>query len=730
MQITMMRGRTFRALVALLALAGALPIENAVSMERLAPVANGIGRGSDNMGSTVALFGDTAAAGAPGTQIVPNVPAGAVDIYRWQNGAWQSEAMIPPNPGAGTAFGTAVALGQDLLVVGSAQALNTFERDGSGWHPVDAMPTVSLSSQIGLSGDTLAAMGTIYMRSGSGWSPQATLEADNLENFRNMAIDGDLAVGVTDAYSLIAPPHAIYFYSRSGSEWTREARVQLHSSYEAVQVAISGNTVLVSSSDSDIATTVNVRVFERDDSGNWTDQGTLDTGSLPYEAAVSIDGDRAVVGSHGDYTASTFERTNGVWHRVQHFNDPSSRCFEAVALSGTRLLAGCPTSYAADVGYGVADFFALDQTPPPVVARFGQGDARAGLQFGAKVAGGVDTLIADALDGVHFFAASGSGWTETALFPPLNGIAASMSLDGDIAALGYPDGIDTIAIYERVAGAWALQAMIPGPPDESIGVSIAVGGNALVAGELDYDGASAFLGTCHTWTRSGATWVEGAPLQPAGSVPQDWVCSAVSMSADTLLVGAPHTNVGVSYEAGAVYVYVRHGTEWTQQATLNAPLSTPGGHFGSEVAIKGNTAVVSSISDFGGAVDVYKRTGTTWAWQTTLDPEAPANSSQGFGYAIALSDSQDHIVVTAPLGSATDPYRGAAYAFELEGTQWVRTLELHASPPMPPIQTDMFGWDATFAGSRFAIGAPQDGTGGAVYIGSPSETVFANGYDP
>jgi hypothetical protein len=723
-------------LILALVVAGSFGIASEASaLERLALPGTGIGRPSDQMGVTTALFGDIAAVGAPGTQFVNGYPGGDVSLYRSEGGSWQSEAVLTPTSSAGARFGSQVALGQDVLVVSSDTSLVTFERDGSTWQQVDEMDGVYASSygKIGLSGDTLAALGSVFVRSGTGWSLQAALATDTFDRVRSMAIDGDRVVVGADGFSLGPPPQAVYFYSRSGTEWTREARFDLSMGYSPVEVAISGDTALVGWAGA------SVHVYQRDDAGAWTDQGTLDTGGpLPGDVSLSIEGDRAVVGSPGDYTAYLFERSGADWQRVQHFNDPNSYCFRSVTLSGPTLLAGCPASYASTVGWGLAEFFSLDQTPPAVIAKFGQGDARAGLAFGTVVAAQADTILATAIDGVHFYGAGPSGWIPAATLPPTPGhvFAAAAALDGDIAAVGYTryssnDPPADVGIYTQSGGTWSFQTRIPLPSGISnTGIAVAVQDDTLVVGDSTYDGASQFLGSCHMYTRSGTAWIAGADINPPGSLPNDLICYSVAMSGDTLLVGAPATDIGISTDAGAVYVFTRRGVQWGLEAKLVAPLATPGASFGGAVAIRGNTAVVgaglSGGIPAGRDVNVFKRVGTTWTWQATL--EAPS-TIEYFGRAIAISDSEDRVIASG-IDDSVVPSLGVAYVFDLEGTSWVGGLVLRATPPSPPIASDGFGSSLAFAGSAAVIGAPYDGIGGAVYVGPVSEAIFANGFDP
>src|SRR5262249_27767859 len=159
-------------------------------------------------------------------------------------GTWQTETtLMPPDPTPNGNFGWSIALGPDLLVT-SFLSVYTFERQGSSWHEVDEIPSVTPVDQIGLSGDTLVVGNTIYVRSGSGWQVQTTLQADNDgEFFEGAAIDGDRLV-VTTTGTGLETPHTVYFYSRSGDTWTREGSVALANALAPVHLSISGSTAL------------------------------------------------------------------------------------------------------------------------------------------------------------------------------------------------------------------------------------------------------------------------------------------------------------------------------------------------------------------------------------------------------------------------------------------------------------------------------------------------------
>ncbi|MBA3544629.1 MAG: FG-GAP repeat protein [Chthoniobacterales bacterium] len=78
---------------------------------------------------------------------------------------------------------------------------------------------------------------------------------------------------------------------------------------------------------------------------------------------------------------------------------------------------------------------------------------------------------------------------------------------------------------------------------------------------------------------------------------------SVAVSGDTVAVGAVNESsnaTGIngdqtnnsSFRAGAVYIFVRNGTTWSQQAYLKASNTDASDSFGISVAVSGNTVVV------------------------------------------------------------------------------------------------------------------------------------------
>src|SRR5205823_809040 len=136
------------------------------------------------------------------------------------------------------------------------------------------------------------------------------------------------------------------------------------------------------------------------------------------------------------------------------------------------------------------------------------------------------------------------------------------------------------------------------------------------------------------------------------------VSAPVESSAATGVNGDQNDNSAV--DSGAVYVFVRSGTNWTQQAYLKASNTRAGDEF-NDPTISGDTVVVGSIGEASsatgvngnqtnnsaggsGAVYVFVRNGTNWNQQAYLKA-SNTGAADNFGEPVDVS--ADTIVVGA-----------------------------------------------------------------------------------
>ena len=97
----------------------------------------------------------------------------------------------------------------------------------------------------------------------------------------------------------------------------------------------------------------------------------------------------------------------------------------------------------------------------------------------------------------------------------------------------------------------------------------------------------------------------------------------MAISANTIVVGAPFedssttgansTSNNSASDAGAAYVFVRSGTNWSQQAYLKASNSDSFDLFGDEVAVLGDTVVVGAYGESSNATGIN---GSYRDWET------------------------------------------------------------------------------------------------------------------
>jgi len=303
------------------------------------------------------------------------------------------------------------------------------------------------------------------------------------------------------------------------------------------------------------------------------------------------------------------------------------------------------------------------------------------------------------------------------------------------------------------------------------GWSVAASGDTVVIGapygfgdplwaSLDSSISSRFhTGAALVFVRDGTNWTQQAYLRASNAGSNDWFGVAVAISGDTIVVGAEGESssaAGVNgdqddnsaRQAGAAYVFVRNGANWTQQAYLkasNAEGASPSGYgdlFGHSVAVSGDTVAVGSLWEgsnatgvngdqdnegarFSGAVYVFERAGTNWTQQAYVKA---SNTSAGDSFGAAVSLSDETLVVGAPRedsnangvnGDQTDNAAvnsGAAFVFTRSGSTWTQEAYLKASnpggvpPPFPspfppPGTGDEFGYSVSVSGDTVVVGA-------------------------
>ncbi len=221
--------------------------------------------------------------------------------------------------------------------------------------------------------------------------------------------------------------------------------------------------------------------------------------------------------------------------------------------------------------------------------------------------------------------------------------------------------------------------------------------------------------------------IQQAYLKASSTAEGGYFGYAVAVSGDYAVVSA-YLDSSKGQASGLVYVFLRTGSTWAQQAVLRAPNAESDDQFGTSVAISGDTIVVgapyedSNATGVGGnqsnnsagdagAAYVFLRNGPAWNIQGYLKA---SNTGAGDNFGTAVSIAGDLIVVGAPqeAGSATGingnqadnsaPSAGAAYVFLRAGGVWGAPLYIKASNTGGG---DSFGSSVAIAGNTAVVGA-------------------------
>ncbi|HVE57106.1 MAG TPA: FG-GAP-like repeat-containing protein [Pyrinomonadaceae bacterium] len=170
-------------------------------------IPNGAVLFGDFLGESVALSGDTLAAGASGDQEPTRTNRGTVYVYTKSGGTWlQQQKLVVPDSQPSTQLGSSVAVDGDTIVSGAL-----------GDTPVSGQPNYGAAY--------------VFARSGGSWSPQQRLTASDgaTSDFFgwSVAVRSDtLVVGARhDDTAAGADAGSAYVFTRSGAVWTEKQKL-------------------------------------------------------------------------------------------------------------------------------------------------------------------------------------------------------------------------------------------------------------------------------------------------------------------------------------------------------------------------------------------------------------------------------------------------------------------------------------------------------------------------
>ncbi len=317
-------------------------------------------------------------------------------------------------------LGETVAASGDTVVVGDGGHAGThayetnkspayvFARGVSGW-TLQQTVTATGNCNVAIDGDTLAAGGNVYVRSGGTWTLQYEAWAENvdvavqgdtvvvgrpydrsqaygyvevlvrsgatwtrqamfssssgeLEEFGNrVALDGDTLIASTSLVGSPGPGRA-YIYVRNGTTWTAQAVLSLPGGGTTLDVAVQGNTAVVSDPAHN-----RVGIFTRSGT-SWTLAQTISqapdgSSNFSFGGSVSLNGDVLAVGAGSVFYLYT--HTSSGWVLSQTINGSLGPDL-ALANGGTVFVVGQPANYnSPNPVSGSATIYSVPAPPAP-----------------------------------------------------------------------------------------------------------------------------------------------------------------------------------------------------------------------------------------------------------------------------------------------------------------------------------------------------------------------------
>ena len=524
--------------------------------------------------------------------------------------------------------------------------------------------------------------------------------------------------------------------------------------------------------------------------GCWpeTQQMTPGLGSLYVFAgmSVSVSGDVMVVGIADDDGMTEggaayiylLDPQTGQWIQFQQLQDPNGTPVDhfgySVSVSGDVIVIGEPGDGLLDTGRA----FVYERDPQSglwlEVDQLTASSPFSGNTFGASVSVSGDVLVVGAFDyfngsnqgSVYLFERDINGaWLQTQELSDLgggglgSGYGSSVSIMDDVIVVGQPyddvqgNSSGSVLVYELDnMGFWQeTQKLLKpgGTTGDRFGKSVDICDDVIaigVPGDADQgpDSGSAFV-----FERDYAGIWQPTPLPlPSGGAPVDHFGSAVSISANTIVIGSQWDD-DQGPNSGSAFVYQRDTLTgpWLETEKLLASDGAQDFWFGSAVSISGETIAVA------GGYYFLNGGGPSWpigrAYIYTLDPTCQLPSLEvcdngidddcdgwidcedpdcagfsvwqppeqlldpngtaldGFGNSVAVSG--DTIVVGSVFDADQGYDSGSAFVFERVGGVW-----------QPPVQLldpngaagDWFGISVAVSGDTIVVGSSfADGQG-------------------
>lgn len=381
-------------------------------------------------------------------------------------------------------------------------------------------------------------------------------------------------------------------------------------------VALDGNTALFGAyrdspvvGGSAVTEAGSAYVFVR--SGDtWQLQQKLTAGDAAaddnFGSSVALDGDTAVVGAYGksrDVSGTLVNRAGAAYIFVR---------------------SGNTWSFQQKLEKPAADADDIDHFGQSVAVI---GDAAiVGVPYDSPMVGGSERLSSGS---AYVYKRTGTTWMQQQILTvPAAEIyiseqfGSSLAVDGTTLVVGGYNAWPVVGgnryaqagaayVFEQSGDSWNYQQTLIAPAariqdSAHFGYSVAMDSDTLVVGavtdSVDFGGAGKpQSGSAYVFVRNSGTWEFQAQLSEAAAEAaiNELFGESVGVSGNTVAVGAKWEDVGDKVNAGAVYVFERVGTVWTQTQRLteapdDARMSE---QLGNSLALEGDTLLAGVYAE-------------------------------------------------------------------------------------------------------------------------------------
>jgi len=347
-------------------------------------------------------------------------------------------------------------------------------------------------------------------------------------------------------------------------------------------VAVSGEVSVVGAPwDDDGGTESGSAYVFREIAGVWQQVAKLVASDAApgdqFGASAALHGHTAIIGAYTSDVggsdrgaAYVFREIAGVWQQVAKLTAADGEDGDffgwSVAVDGATAIIGARWDDDHGANSGSAYIFREIGGSWQQVAKLTAADAESDDRFGISVAISGNTVLV------------GASW-------------------GDDACPSVPDcNSGSAYVFREIDGTWQQIAKL-GAADAAhgdlFGVSSALSGDTAVIGASTDDDGGQSSGSAYVFRESEGLWQQVAKLTASDAAPFDFFGASVSVSDDMIVVGAYGDDDGGN-SSGSAYLFKKVGARWQQLAKLTATDAAAEDRFSYSVSVSGDTVAVGA----------------------------------------------------------------------------------------------------------------------------------------